>query len=96
MTLCYPGDRTLKAIIRRHDRDVLLGEVLRLGPTAVYRGLLGHARDLGFNDGWAAHAFKEIFGAWPRPQDRAEPTLPPVEVEEWIASRARRRRRNAA
>jgi hypothetical protein len=95
MTLRYPGERTFKALVRRNDHDALLLALVRLGPKRVYAGLLGHARHHRFKDGWAAHAFKEIFGTWPRPQDRGQPTRPPVELEEWVSGRPRRKRRSA-
>jgi hypothetical protein len=75
----------------RHNE--LLGDMLKAGPAATYAGLLHYAQAKNYNPGWAAHSFKEIFGTWPRPQDRkAEPTpLPNFLIDEWAASHKRRR-----
>jgi hypothetical protein len=51
-------------------REELLEEISSAGPAATYAGLLAYALARNYNTGWAAHAFKEIFSAWPRPQDR--------------------------
>jgi superfamily II DNA or RNA helicase len=41
-----------------------------------YSGMLFLARERGYSDGWAAHAFKEHFGAWPNDMSKcpSEPT----------------------
>ena len=81
MTLQYPGERTFKAVARRNDDDARLLTVLRLEPKRVYGGLLWHAGEQKWKPGWAWHAFKEIYGTWPRAQDRGPPTRPPPELE---------------
>jgi hypothetical protein len=73
-----------------HHADVLIA-LAGISPRDVYCGLLGHARQRRFKDGWAAHVFKEMFGTWPRPQDKGEPKRPPVALEEWISTRKRRK-----
>ena len=80
-------------LVRAARRNELLGEMLKAGPAATYSGLLHYAQAKNYNPGWAAHSFKEIFGTWPRPQDRkAEPTpLPNFLIDEWAASHKRRR-----
>jgi hypothetical protein len=60
----------------------------------IYCGLLWYARHgphRRWKDEFAACAFRDIFGVWPRPQDKAEPARPPIELEEWINTRQRRR-----
>ena len=45
-------------------------------PQEFYSGFLGIAKQRGYSDGWAAHAYKEKFGVWPRNLDNTpkEPT----------------------
>ena len=47
-----------------------------------YGMLLWYARDKGYKDGWAAHKFKEKFGAWPH--GTALPIEPDDEVRGYI------------
>jgi hypothetical protein len=95
MTLRYPGERTFKTLTRRADQDDLLLALLRLGPKHVYAGLLWVQQDRNYARGWVGHAFREIFGTWPRPQDKGAPAQPPVELEAWISARPKRRRPKA-
>jgi hypothetical protein len=72
-----------------HTADILLSLAV-MSPREIYCGLLWYARHgphRRWKDEWAACAFKEIFGTWPRPQDRGEPTHPSIELEEWISTR---------
>jgi hypothetical protein len=79
-------------------RNEVVQELLGTGPRAVYAGLLmyaqtHHKRDGSpYDPGWAAHAFREIYGTWPRSQDRnVEPkALPNYLIEEWTAGRKRK------
>jgi hypothetical protein len=73
-----------------NQADVLIA-LVGMSPREIYRGLIGHARHRRWKDGWAAHAFRELYGIWPRPQDKGEPTRPPVALEEWISTRKRRK-----
>jgi hypothetical protein len=82
---------------RRFQRLANQAEILRtlagMSPGEVYAGLLSYARNRRprrWKDGWAACVFKEIYGIWPRPQDKTEPACGPVELEEWINARRRR------
>jgi hypothetical protein len=90
--------RFAKAVANSLPRDArrneVLEELLGTGPRSVYAGLLMYARTKKYNPGWAAHAFKEIYGTWPRPQDRrVEPqALPNFLIEEWAARRKRKPR----
>jgi hypothetical protein len=55
--------------------------------------LVKHAESRGWKPGWAAHAFKEIFGVWPRREDRGE--LVQIEdslIERWVSGRPKKKR----
>ena len=53
---------------------------------SFYSQVLYYARSRGFNDGWAAHKYKEKFGVWPKSVDRQ--AQPPSEATlKWIKSR---------
>ena len=88
-----PLGQIIRRIERRWQRAATLNRLYDAGPAATYAGLLHYAQAKNYNPGWAAHSFKEIFGTWPRPQDRkAEPTpLPNFLIDEWAASHKRRR-----
>jgi DNA repair protein RadD len=51
-----------------------------------YRQLLFIADEKRFDRGWAAHKFREKFGAWP-PRGYAEPMPPDASVRSWVKSR---------
>jgi hypothetical protein len=80
-------------LVRDARRNEVLGELLRIGPSKVYAGCLDFAIRSGSQKaaGYAAHLFREVFGTWPRPQDRIEPEpLPDFLIEEWVAGRKRK------
>jgi hypothetical protein len=77
-------------LVRDARRNELLGELLKIGPSAVYAGLLHNAQSRNYNPGWAAHSFKEIFGTWPRQQDRKVAPKESFLIEEWAATRQRK------
>jgi hypothetical protein len=82
-------------LVRAAHHNELLGELLRIEPSKIYAGCLHFAIRSGSPKaaGYASHLFREIFGTWPRPQDRAEPKpLPGFLIEEWAAECKRRRR----
>jgi hypothetical protein len=55
---------------------------------ALYRQLLWLARNQGRKLGWAAHSYKDKFGAWPPKSLRyATPLVPDEEVRAWVRSR---------
>ena len=87
-----PGEAVINGLVRESRRRELLEEFSAAGPQAVYAGLLAYAQAKGYQAGWAAHAFREIFSAWPRSQDRhVEPKpLPNDLIEEWAAGRKRK------
>jgi hypothetical protein len=78
-------------LVRDARRNEVLGELLKIGPSAVYAGCLDFAIRSGSPkaSGYAAHLFREVFGTWPRPQDRAEPKAHPL-IEEWATTRKRK------
>jgi hypothetical protein len=84
-----PLQRAINRIERRWRRAATLERLYDAGPAAVYGGLLHYAQAKNYKAGWAAHSFKEIFGTWPRPQDRAELKALPdsLLIEEWAATR---------
>jgi hypothetical protein len=92
MTLKYPGESVLAGLTRTSERDAARRAVLHLRPRAVYGGLLCHAREQGWKDGWAWHAFKELYGTPPRRQDQGPPSPPSTALKTWIAMRPRSRR----
>jgi hypothetical protein len=69
--------------------------MINLGPRRIYGALLDYALRKNWRPGWAAFAFKEVFGTWPRDQDRAggRCALGNFLIEEWAASRPKRPRR---
>jgi hypothetical protein len=90
---------------RRFRRQAQMADILLalagMSPGEVYCGLLWHAhhgahRPWQKPDGWAAHVFRELYGLWPRPQDRGEPMRPSIKLERWIASRPKKGRRPPA
>jgi hypothetical protein len=89
-----PLGRIVRRIENRWRRAATLDRLYDAGPAATYAGLLHYAQTKNYNPGWAAHSFREIFGTWPRPQDRkAEATAPPdFLIEEWAARRKRPQR----
>jgi len=83
-------------LVRAARRNELLGELLKIGPADVYAGCLDFAIRSGSQKarGYASHLFREIFGTWPRPQDRSEPkALPDFLIELWVAGRKPKRGR---
>jgi hypothetical protein len=79
-----------------HEADVLIA-LAGHAPGTIYCGLLWYARNgphRRWKDEYAACAFKEIFGIWPRPEDKGAPERPPIELEEWIIARQKRRRQS--
>ena len=91
--MLFPQERTLNQVVRETSRDMLLERLLLLGPRTVYGGLLWYAQFRHWKPGWAAYAFKEIFGVWPRDGDR-EKAVPicivGTDIEEWCWRRKRK------
>jgi hypothetical protein len=78
-------DRTGKG-----KRDTLPGFVAMHGELIPHRQfyaeLLGHARERGYSDGWAAHQYFRKIGSWPK-SNGVVPAAPSYEVASWIRSR---------
>jgi hypothetical protein len=90
-----PHQRAINRVERRWRRNAALHQLWDLGPATVYAGLLAYAKARGWKDGWAFHAFQEVYGAKPRPQDRngeSEP-LADLAVERWATTRKPKPRR---
>ena len=53
-----------------------------------YAGLLLHARNKGYKDGWAANQYRTRFSCWPNKVDKSiHLDTVPTEVQNWITSR---------
>jgi len=86
-----PYQRAINRIERRWRRAAILERLYDAGPAAVYGGLLHYASRRAKPDGqpwnavgWTRNSFSEIFGNWPRPQDRIEPKpLPDFLIDHW-------------
>lgn len=86
--MLLPGERSINAVLRDCERDDLMIRIRREGPRRVYAGLLWYAQLRDFKPGWASFCFKEIFGTWPRPQDKGHPVQwLNIDLELWIAKR---------
>jgi hypothetical protein len=84
----YPGERSLGQRQREARQLELKVEFSKAGPRAVYCGLRYYRLHRGWKPGWERHAFKEIFGTYPRLDDYGPPTqLPGFFIEEWVAAR---------
>lgn len=57
------------------------------GKRAVYMQLLWVAEDKGRAIGWAGHAYKEIFGDWPRGLSKMLVAEPTPQMRSWLRSR---------
>ena len=69
-------------------RDSSTARLVTIGPTKTYSALLAYAQRRGWRPGWAAFAFKEIFGGWPKDQHCRGPCeLSDTSLEEWVAHR---------
>jgi len=49
--------------------------------------LKGYAQQRGYNSGWAAHKYRDKFGAWPNSHSCVDPAEPTPQVLSWIKSR---------
>jgi hypothetical protein len=85
-----------EAQTRRRARQVEVLVMLHaMTPREVYGGLFGYTQSRGSPKaaGWTSHMFKEIYGTWPRKQDRGPPTEPPGVILEWISMRPKKSKR---
>lgn len=79
--------------MRKNAVVAVPGEMQELGGNAlreqkrVWLSGLKYICDLqGYNQGWAAHKFKEKFGTWPN-NIHVDPMPPTSEVQRWVTSR---------
>jgi hypothetical protein len=83
----------IKATIRKIDREEALSSILQLSFKELYGGLLWHARMMGFSDGWASHAFREIHGGRPSWKDKQTEPICAIgtDIERWCRLRVKRK-----
>jgi DNA repair protein RadD len=76
--------------------EVMDGELIALGAGGaasqgdrqrIFSELLHVARSRGYNDGWAAHKYRELFGAWPRGLNDQAMVEPSSALLRWVLSR---------
>jgi hypothetical protein len=88
--MLFPSERSLRQIEYSKVDKTLLIAIKDTGSKNVYGGLLWYSQLRGWKQGWAAFVFKEIFGVWPRPQDKTEPIcIIGSDLEEWVMRRKR-------
>ena len=93
MSFAYPGERSSKAARKEiQTADELEFEIKRRYERRdVFAGLLWYANFRHWKPGWAAYAYKELFGAWPRFGDNVEPqSIIGTDLEQWCWSRKRK------
>jgi hypothetical protein len=78
-------DAVINGLVRGAQRDEIALKICAAGPRAVYAALLYHAQIKNHDLGWAKHAFREVFGGWPRPRGRVAPAPLPDQllIETW-------------
>jgi|SRR5215469_2513644 len=80
---------------------LVIERIKHADPREIFAGLLWVRRQKNYSWGWACHKFREIFGGWPRPKTKVEPTQPSTELIEYLGIInkrfvARKRREEAA
>ena len=79
-----------------HEADLVEIKAKPADKQIFFAQLLYHARNRGYSDGWAAHAFYEKFGAWPHKKRGILPVQPGEEVNGWIKFLAIRNAKRSA
>jgi RNA polymerase subunit RPABC4/transcription elongation factor Spt4 len=76
-------------LVKIGDRAPGNGASIIADKAGFYGELRGHAKALGYADGWVAHKFREKFGHWPNdPRVRSAEARPPsLKTRNWIRSR---------
>lgn len=81
-------------------RETVKDRLAALGKQEVFSQLEGIRLERGRSTGWKAHAYREIFGVWPRGLRETSAKEPSYELWQWIRSRdiayARAKQREAA
>lgn len=98
------GERFAKAVVAREAEleEVKRGEKKKAAKEwtmdekgAFFAQLKGHAYNKRYNEGWAAHAYRDRLGVWPNGVKHVERTNPSPETAAWIQhlniKRAKRR-----
>lgn len=62
-------------------------QIAKQGKQAVYSQLLWVADDRGRKEGWAAYAYKEVFGVWPKGLSKMMASEPTPLMRSWLRSR---------
>ena len=89
-TPAYRRARRCQRLARKTSNLLALAA---MSPRDVYCGLLWMRKQRKYRPGWEKHAFRELFGIEPRAEDKGgAPVRPPVELEEWINTRQKRKR----
>jgi hypothetical protein len=96
--MTYRGERNINQMGRDLQRDDALARLLAIGPIRAFSGLQAYAQERSWKPGWAAYAFKEIFGVWPGRIERAVSPAPlyGTAIECWVARRKKRQRNRLA
>lgn len=72
---------------RRVTGDRVKDQIAAQGKAAVYAQLLWVAEDKSRSIGWAAYAYKEIFGVWPKGLSKRFAVEPTPLMRSWLHSR---------
>lgn len=75
-------------VVATNDNLVKLERVPAGDKEQWFRMLLHYARERGYQDGWASHAYRDKFAVWPARKTGLHPTPPNAEVLGWIKHRA--------
>ena len=68
-------------------RDPVKTQLVAMGKTAVYAQLLGMCEERRRSVGWAAHAYRELFGVWPVGLPKHYAVWPGPLLRSWLKSR---------
>lgn len=84
----------------KRKRDPVKDRLAALGKQEIFSQLEGIRQQRGRSTGWKAHAYREIFGTWPRGLADGLAAEPSYELWQWVRSRdiayARAKQREAA
>jgi hypothetical protein len=87
------GSALARQSVKAKSRDEIVRQFYAIGRRGTFCGLLAVALRRSWKPGWAAFAFKEIFGDWPRDRDRGSAVeIEDSLVEQWIELRPKRKK----
>lgn len=76
-------DQELQKIAKQDNKLLTMAQ-----KSEWYAGLLLHAKNKGYKDGWAANQYRTKFSVWPNKVDKSiQLDAVPKEVQSWITSR---------